>query len=232
MGIRLTFWLGIAPMCAVLEAAPVPDAGKDAAPAKEVAVAGRSGSAVTPSPAAHPMTPAELLRTVRDRLPPPAPGISDIAFEDFFKMPVGPKGLEVSPKLAALHGQRVRVVGYMVKQARPTPFTLMLCHMPLVSNEVEYGLAEDLPASVVRVILPRTHQPIPPHTRGIVLAEGRLEVGNQEEPDGRHSMVRLHADGPLASVSMAKATNGPTTGTPPAVGTATRNLSTPGATGR
>jgi hypothetical protein len=66
--------------------------------------------------------------------------------------------------------------------------------MPLVSNEVEFGLAEDLPPSVVRVILPRGHQPLTPHSRGLFLLTGKLEVGSREEPDGRHSLVRLHLD--------------------------------------
>ena len=53
-------------------------------------------------------------------------------------------------RLLELAGQRVRILGYQVKQSRPTPWTLMLAPMPLVSNEVEFGLAEDLPPTVVR----------------------------------------------------------------------------------
>lgn len=138
--------------------------------------------------------PTEALKSWIDQLPPAPAGVSDLRFDEFFQSPVGPKGLELSPRLRELSGQRVRILGYQVKQSRPTPWTLMLAPMPLVSNEVEFGLAEDLPPSVVRVILPRGHQPLTPHSRGLFLLTGRLEVGSREEPDGRHSLVRLHLD--------------------------------------
>jgi hypothetical protein len=120
--------------------------------------------------------------------------VADLRFDEFFKLPVGPKGIEVSPRLAGLDGKKVRILGYMVKQARPTPWTLLLSPVPVASNEAEYGLAEDLPPSLVRVSLPRSHQPITPHTPGLLLLTGTVEVGDREEPDGRHSLVRLQVD--------------------------------------
>lgn len=138
--------------------------------------------------------PTEALKSWVDQLPAAPEGVSDLRFDEFFRSPVGPKGLEFSPRLLELSGQRVRILGYQVKQSRPTPWTLMLAPMPLVSNEVEFGLAEDLPPSVVRVILPRGHQPLTPHSRGLFLLTGKLEVGSREEPDGRHSLVRLQLD--------------------------------------
>ena len=138
--------------------------------------------------------PTEALKSWIDQLPKAPAGVSDLRFDELFLSPVGPKGLEFSPRLLELSGQRVRILGYQVKQSRPTPWTLMLAPMPLVSNEVEFGLAEDLPPTVVRVLLPRGHQPLTPHSNGLFLLTGRLEVGDREEPDGRHSLVRLHLD--------------------------------------
>ena len=138
--------------------------------------------------------PTEALKSWIDQLPKAPAGVSDLRFDELFRSPVGPKGLEFSPRLLELSGQRVRILGYQVKQSRPTPWTLMLAPMPLVSNEVEFGLAEDLPPTVVRVLLPRGHQPLTPHSNGLFLLTGRLEVGDREEPDGRHSLVRLHLD--------------------------------------
>ena len=138
--------------------------------------------------------PTEALKSWIDQLPKAPAGVSDLRFDEIFRNPIGPKGLEFSPRLLELAGQRVRILGYQVKQSRPTPWTLMLAPMPLVSNEVEFGLAEDLPPTVVRVLLPRGHQPLTPHSNGLFLLTGRLEVGDREEPDGRHSLVRLHLD--------------------------------------
>ena len=110
--------------------------------------------------------PTEALKSWLDQLSTAPAGVSDLRFDEFFRNPVGPKGLEFSPRLLELSGPRVRILGYRVKQSRPTPWTLMLAPMPLVSNEVEFGLAEDLPPTVVRVLLPRGHQPLTPHSRG------------------------------------------------------------------
>ena len=43
------------------------------------------------------------------------PSATALAFKDFFQMPFGPKGLSFTPKALALNGQRVSMVGYMVK---------------------------------------------------------------------------------------------------------------------
>lgn len=138
--------------------------------------------------------PTEALKAWIDQLPPAPDGVSDLRFDEFFRNPVGPRGLELTQRLSDLSGKRVRILGYQVKQSRPTPWTLLLAPMPLVSNEVEFGLAEDLPPNVVRVFVPRDHRPVVAHSKGLLLLTGRLEVGDREEPDGRHSLVRLHLD--------------------------------------
>lgn len=153
----------------------------------------------TAAPPAPQPRPSELLRTKVAALPPAPEGVSDLCFDEFFKLPVGPKGLEITERLKSLHGQQVRILGFMVKQARATPWTLLLAPMPLISHEGEFGLAEDLPPTTVRVILPRTPAPVTPFTPGLLLLTGRLEVGDQEEADGRHSLVRLHLGLPASA---------------------------------
>ena len=95
------------------------------------------GSGLLPSLFAHnrqiPPTPAEVAwsRTAaiveklrndpRAYLPPrpPAPaGVTDLEFNEFFVPIVGDRGLELTDKIRALHGQRVRLLGFMVRQAQ------------------------------------------------------------------------------------------------------------------
>jgi hypothetical protein len=131
--------------------------------------------------------------------------VTDLFFDEFFAMPVGPKGLEVSPRLQQLNGQRVRILGFMVKQTTPSPWTLLLAPVPASAHESHYGLAEDLPPTTVRVLLPRNHQPVTPYTPGLLLLTGRLEVGGRPEADGRHSVVRLHLDPKTPEISVPAA---------------------------
>ena len=138
--------------------------------------------------------PSDQLRDRVAKLTPPPDGVTDIFFDEFFRMPVGPKGLELTERLTSLDGKKVRILGHMVKQVRATPWTLLLSPVPATAHERDYGLAEDLPPNVVRVLLPRNHQPKVLFTPGLLLLTGRLEVGDREEPDGRHSIVRLHLD--------------------------------------
>jgi len=129
-------------------------------------------------------------------LPPAPEGVTHLDFGDFFKLPVGPEGLELTAKVAALDGRKVRLLGYMVRQANPSPWKILLSPIPVVTREREYSHAEDLPPNVVHVFLPRDPHPIRPHAPGLFLLTGRLEVGNRSEADGRVSMFRLFLDPP------------------------------------
>lgn len=137
-------------------------------------------------------------------LPPAPEGVTHLDFGDFFKLPVGPEGLELTAKVAALDGRTVRLLGYMVKQANPSPWKILLSPIPVVTREREYSQAEDLPPNVVHVFLPRDPSPIRPHTPGLFLLTGRFEVGNRAEADGRVSMFRLFLDPPPAAAPAAK----------------------------
>lgn len=168
-----------------------------------------------PSASAHgrhaPPTPAEiawsrttarwekLRRDARAFLPPrpPAPaGVTDLEFNEFFGPVIGDRGLELSAKLRALDGQQIRLVGFMVRQTIPTPGVLLLAPHPITVDEVEYGACDDLPPQVVRVFVPLPADTQVPLTAGPLLLTGRLEIGQQSEPDGRNSFIRLRLDEP------------------------------------
>ncbi len=126
---------------------------------------------------------------------PPAPAdVTDLSFREFFRSPIGPRGLEPTAKLTSLSGQRVRVAGYMVNQAKPLVGAFLFTPFPVQTDEHEYGFADDLPANTLRVfVADHAGEPVP-LTPGIMLLTGTLEVGFQEEPDGRNSFVRLRLD--------------------------------------
>ena len=174
-----------------------------------------SGSALLPSLSAHgrhiPPTPAEIAwsRTAavveklrndpRAYLPPrpPAPaGVTDLEFSEFFAPIVGDRGLELTDKIRALHGQKVRLLGFMVRQALPTPGVLLFAPQPIQVDEVEYGNCDDLPPQVVRTFVPLPAGVQVPLAAGALLLTGTLEIGQRSEIDGRNSLLRLRLDTP------------------------------------
>ena len=130
-----------------------------------------------------------------DTIPPPRQGTSDLKFNELFRMPIGPLGLEPSAKLLALNGKRVRIRGFMVHQELASPGVFILVPMPVATEEVSDGLADDLPPAHIFVHLPEPYREVAlPHTRLPLLVEGMLEVGAMEESAGRVSSVRLRLD--------------------------------------
>lgn len=129
-----------------------------------------------------------------DHLPPAPEGVRDLKFSEFFRSPAGPLGLEPTEKLLSLAGQRVRILGFMVRQTKPSPGVAILAPFALATNEFEYGLADDFPPNVVFVEVPRFADLAVPHTPGPLLLTGTLELGRREEADGRVSLVRLRLD--------------------------------------
>ena len=178
----------------------------------------------TPAPAPIAKSKAEPL----PQLPPLPDGVTELKFADFFKTPVGPRGLELTETLRALDGQRVRVLGYMVIEAVGTcnadpriagkkpsaswfeasvPGRMLLTPTPQTVNFAHYGLCESLPPQTIYVTVPEYFgQPIP-YTPGLMLLTGRLEVSQKTETDGRTSIVRLTLDEP-APLSPAPALAG------------------------
>jgi hypothetical protein len=136
------------------------------------------------------------------RLLPPLPeGVTPLRFRDLHQMPVGPRGLEFSERALALNGQRVRMLGFMVREDIPVRGRLLLAPYNFTLFTAEYGHAEDLPPSVVHVHLTEETNHRVPFTPGLLLLTGVLELGNLEEPDGRVSAIRLRLDPPATSES-------------------------------
>ena len=125
------------------------------------------------------------------KLPATAQGVTEIAFADFFKFPIGPLGLEFSDKARRLNGQQVRVLGFMVHQDQTQPGVMLLAPFALGTDEAEYGFCDDLPASVVFVTAPKFQNASVPFTPGPLVLTGRLELGAKTERDGRVSQIRL-----------------------------------------
>ena len=115
-----------------------------------------------------------------------------LQFKDFYRVPSGPKGLEISASLVQASGQTARLTGYMVHQEKPTPGRFMLTPRPVQMSEHADGEADDLPASWVMVYLDPSQKDFAvPYTRGLLEITGTLSVGRREESDSRVSWIRL-----------------------------------------
>ena len=123
---------------------------------------------------------------------PAAPGTPLLRFADFFKLPMGSQGAEMTPALLHADGQVVRLTGYMVQQERPALGHFMLTPRPVRMSEHADGDADDLPAAWAMVYLDPEQQDFAiPYQRGLMELSGVLSVGRLEEQDGRVSWVRL-----------------------------------------
>jgi hypothetical protein len=136
-------------------------------------------------------------RLAQPALPPLPEGVTELKFSEFFVHPVGNRGLEFSEKLRKLDGQRVRLLGHMVRQDPAPPGSFLLTPIPIeIHNHEDHCFIDDLPPSTVQVSAPdRRHERIP-YTPRLLLLTGTLSVGNQTEADGRISLVRLALDPP------------------------------------
>jgi hypothetical protein len=122
--------------------------------------------------------------------------IPTLAFADFYKRPIGPRGLEPSARLLAAADSRVQLSGFVARGAEPhQPGLAILAPVPVVLGDEDEGLADDLPAAVAYLHWtgPNVAAAIAA-CGGAMRVAGRLELGRQPEPDGRSSFVRLVAD--------------------------------------
>jgi hypothetical protein len=118
-----------------------------------------------------------------------------LGLRDFFKLPIGPRGLEPTDKLLRRRDQRVRVQGYMVKEEEPSPGLFMLTSTPVAMAELADGPADYLPAATLFVHLTGEEaQQIIGYRPGVWTLSGILRLGAQHEPNGRVSYVRLIID--------------------------------------
>lgn len=132
---------------------------------------------------------------VHGPLPAPAHGVTDLKFSEMLKMPIGPKGTEPTERLLALHGKKVRLVGYMAQQSDPAQGKLILTPNPIMIGEADESLSDDVPGNAVFVHLNATHaHKTIPNLRGLLQFTGTLQVGAQDEGHGRTSSIRLLID--------------------------------------
>ena len=119
-----------------------------------------------------------------------------LRFADFFQLPIGSHGLQLTPKLLQAQGTRVELTGYMVLQENGSkPGQFFFTPRPVRMSEHADGDADDLPPSTVLVKLaPAQSSWIVPHTQGMIRLHGILSVGRQETEDGRVHWVQLQLD--------------------------------------
>jgi hypothetical protein len=164
-------------------------------PASSLASATEAASATTNG--------TSQLASATNALPPLPPDVTELRFNEFFRQPIGPRGLEYTEKLRALEGRRIRILGFMARQTKPVDRCFLLAPVPLTLNEIEYGHADDLPATTLHVFTTAEAPARTPYTPGPLLLTGTLRIGNRLEADGRTSTVRLQLDPPTAEQQAA-----------------------------
>jgi hypothetical protein len=142
--------------------------------------------------------------SVNSELPPAPSDVTDVKFHDFFKLPVGKRGLELNDKFLALNGMRVRIVGYMAKAETPTPGMFVLSPLPVDLGDEDESLSDDLPASALFVHTGAS-QFVVPHITGLIKLTGTLSIGSQEEADGHISTARLILDPEISTALQREA---------------------------
>ncbi|MGH8554193.1 MAG: hypothetical protein ACREUD_01235 [Gammaproteobacteria bacterium] len=126
-----------------------------------------------------------------------APDAPVLGFGDFYKLPVGPRGLEPTHKLLTLRDKRVRVQGYMVKEEEPLPGLFMLTPLPVAMAELADGPSDYLPPATLFVHLAGGYEDkIVAYRPGTWAMSGTLSLGARQEPNGRVSYVRLMLEDP------------------------------------
>jgi hypothetical protein len=135
--------------------------------------------------------------------------VSDLKFNEFYKMPVGPKGLELTPKLISLIGKKVSIAGYMAKAEPAIPGLFVLSPIPVEMGDDDEKLVDDFPPNVIFVHT-NDHQLAVPHIDGQINLTGILEVGSFDEVDGHVSTFRLELD-PTIEKDLKQALSGTST---------------------
>lgn len=134
-----------------------------------------------------------------DDLPPAGvaaePAVLDLDFRELLSGPVGARGPVWSERLRAADGRRVRITGYMVTQEIGRPGRFFLAPRPLAMSEHADGEADDLPPTVLTVLMPpQDAEVVPLPTRGRLQLTGTLRVGRAELDDGRIVWLRLELE--------------------------------------
>lgn len=136
----------------------------------------------------------ENIAALHDRPVANAAPVENLKFSDFFILPIGPHGLEITQRLSALDGKKVRIKGYMVQQELAKPGFFLLTALPTKTTEADDSMADDLPPSTVFVHVHSNNGQTITHRPGLLEFTGFLSVGPKEESDTRVSSVRLMLD--------------------------------------
>ncbi len=115
-------------------------------------------------------------------------------FSEVFVTPAGPQGLEYTDKIKALNGQLTAMTGYMVRNYGPDPAVFVFSDYPRIHNEIEEGLADSLPPSLLHVTMEVRPGDAPAWRSEKMTVYGRLEIGPHTELNGRISYLRLKCD--------------------------------------
>jgi len=119
--------------------------------------------------------------------PAPVP----LAFSEFFKRPVGPRGLEPTPRLISLAGTPIVIEGFLARTSEGQS-SLILSPVPVLLGDEDESLADDLPPSSVHLHLlqPALRAAIA-QCDGRLAVQGVLGIGPRREDDDRISFVRI-----------------------------------------
>lgn len=113
-------------------------------------------------------------------------------FGDLLQHPIGPHGLEITQKAKSIHGQNVRLRGYMVKSEEDSIGQFYFAPLPIQLSEHADGPANDLTASAVLVKLdPSQANWAISHKAGALVLEGILRIERHEDAQGTVSWFQL-----------------------------------------
>jgi hypothetical protein len=118
---------------------------------------------------------------------------SALAFSDFFR-PASTK-LQPSDRLLALHGQRVRIVGFMAQMEDGPSGAFYLAARPVNCDEGGAGTG-DLPPDAVLVVVPWSAGAEIRFLPGPLEVVGTLHLGAATRQDGSPSRIRIVLDSP------------------------------------
>jgi hypothetical protein len=110
----------------------------------------------------------------------------------------------LSPSAEALAGKRVRIQGYMVQMEDAPEGAFYVAARQIFQDESGGGTG-DLPPSSVRVRVREAEGAQVPWTPRPIEVVGILEIGREEDADGRVSFVRLVLEEPRPGAKPAAA---------------------------
>jgi len=140
----------------------------------------------------------------------PEPPAASLEFREL--LDTGPT-LRPSAKALALHGKRVRVVGFMADMEEAIQGAFYLVPRPMRLDESGAGTG-DLPLESILVLVPGAEGKALPYIEGPLEGIGVLDVGNRADEQGRVSNFRLSLDRPAGVAARVGRASQPPTSQP------------------